>query len=316
MHRQYQFGRRILSSIMVLCLLLTVFTPATSSQVHAQSSDNPQSGSTGLSGIVPAEPPTQGATISFPTNGQSFNQVPIDVTGICPVGLLVKLFKNEVFAGSSTCEDGTFTITTDLFSGQNDLIARVFDELDQAGPDSNIVSVTFDDSNGQSEDDRVTLVTNFARRGANPGQTLIWPMAITGGTGPYAVSVDWGDGQEQLISLDFAGEFFPEHIYDTPGTYRVVVKATDANGTTAFLQLVAVANGAIAENPNRVDEDGNLTSGGGASVSGLDGAGNGLQFVIWPLYIMLFLIVTTFWLGRRYEIKKLKRKLASQQSLT
>ncbi len=283
---------------------------------NAQSSQNPQSGVTGLTGVVPAEPPAQGATISFPTNGQTFTSVPIEVTGVCPQGLLVKLFRNEVFAGSVVCEDGTFTIQTDLFSGRNDLIARVYDDLDQPGPDSNTVTVTFNDSGGIDEEvSRVVLTTNFAKRGANPGEKLVWPMQVAGGVGPYAISIDWGDGEQQLISLDFAGEFFPEHIYKTAGTYRVIVKATDKNGTSSFLQLVAVANGAIAENTSDVDENGNPVTSGSASVSGLSGATNGLQLVIWPLYVMIFLIFSTFWLGRRYEIKKLKRKLASQQSL-
>ncbi len=299
----------VMTTMMVVVSLLSVVT-------HAQSSQNPQSGATGLTGVVPADPPTQGATISFPTNGQVFTEVPVDVTGICPVGLLVKLFKNEVFAGSATCDDGTFTITTDLFSGTNDLIARVFDDLDQPGPDSNTVTVEYNDANVGIETDRVTITSNFARRGANPGSTLAWPMTITGGTGPYAVSINWGDGEETLISLDSIGEFVAEHIYETAGTYRIIVKATDANGTSSFLQLVGVANGAIIEANARVDENGNAIPGGATtSASGLGGAG-GLRFITWPLYIMLFLILSTFWLGRRYEIKKLKRKLASQQSLT
>lgn len=286
----------------IACLLLFM-TP----MVSAQSSQNPQSGSTGLTGTVPTDPPSQGATITFPSSGQVFTNSQIDVTGVCPQGLLVKLYKNEVFAGSVVCENGSFNLTIDLFSGDNELVARVFDELDQPGPDSNRPVVTFDDSSGDLTQDRVTLTTNFAKRGANPGETLTWPITVTGGTGPYAISVDWGDGEESLLSLDLAGEFIIEHIYDTPGTYKIIVRATDANGTTSFLQVVGVSNGAVQDVPIAPTDDGATIA---PTTSG------GFRFIVWPLYIMLFLIISTFWLGRRYEIKKLKKKLATHQSLT
>ena len=91
----------------------------------AQSSDPVQSGSVGLTGTISAPPPTTGATISFPKTGDNFDKVPIKVTGICPDGLLVKVFKNNVFAGSVQCVGGNFSLQTDLFVGTNDLVARV-----------------------------------------------------------------------------------------------------------------------------------------------------------------------------------------------
>lgn len=284
--------------------------------IQAQSVQNPQSGPAGLTGKVPTEPPTQAATITFPTNGTTFTDSQIDVIGVCPQGLLVKLFKNEVFAGSAQCDSGSFTITVDLFSGDNELIARVFDELDQEGPESNKPVVRFDDAAGvDSALDRVTLTTNFAKRGANPGSTLRWPITITGGTGPYALSVGWGDGSEDLYTIETAGEFNIEHIYDTPGTYRIVIKVTDSNGTTSFLQLVGVANGAIQDDGTGGSSVTGLTGNDDGSASIQSAASPGFRFVVWPLYVMIFLIISTFWLGRRYEIKKLKRKLASQQTL-
>lgn len=268
------------------------------SNVNAQSSQNPQSEAAGLTGVVGGEPPTQAAIISFPTNGAVFTEVPIDVTGICQDGLLVKLFKNEVFAGSDTCTNGTFTITTDLFSGQNELIARVYDNLDQAGPDSATVTVTYNDtSQFTTINERVFLTTNFARRGANPGETLVWPMSVTGGTPPYAVSVNWGGGEEDLVSITAAGEFDLRHIYETAGTYRVIVKATDVNGTSSFLQLAAVANGAVGENTARVDENGDpIVQEASAEIP------------TWSLYAFFGLLVSTFWIGTRYQKQKFKKK--------
>src|SRR5690606_5309418 len=197
---------------------------------------NPQTGAVALADTIPTEPPQVGATITCPSNGQTFTSIPITVQGICPQGLLVKIFKNDVFAGAVQCAaNGTYEIDIDLFSGQNELIARVFDVLDQPGPDSNTVTVTFDDGPDDGTP-QLILTSNFALREANAGTELAWPLAISGGTGPYAVSIEWGDGETTQIPLDLAGNFTVRHTYAEPGVYRLVVRATDSRGKSAFLQ--------------------------------------------------------------------------------
>src|SRR3954469_10172322 len=104
------------------------------------------SGSVGIEGRISSPPPTVPASISVPGTGQSFTTLPITVSGICTNDLLVKIFKNNVFSGSAQCKNGSYSIQIDLFSGQNELIARIYDALDQPGPDSNVVTVTFNDS--------------------------------------------------------------------------------------------------------------------------------------------------------------------------
>jgi hypothetical protein len=261
---------------------------------------NPQNGSVGLQGTISAPPPTTGATISLPRDGQSFTALPIEVSGICPKGLLVKLFKNNVFSGSQQCDNGSFSIRIDLFTGTNELMARVFDELDQAGPDSNKVTVSFNDSR-QGTTSRPTLTSNFAKRGASPGQTLEWPIVLSGGEGPYAISTDWGDGKApDLKSLQFPGTFNIEHIYDSPGIYNILIKATDRNGNSAFLQLVGVANGPLSQDSTsasaKKDNDANAKA--------------PKAKIVWqPAAFSIPFIFSTFWLGRRYELKVLKRKI-------
>ncbi len=261
---------------------------------------NPQSGSVGLEGKISAPPPTAGATISLPRDGQSFTSLPVTVSGLCPGDLLVKLFKNNVFAGSVQCKNGSFSIIIDLFNGQNELIARVYDALDQAGPDSNKVTVAFRD-NRQGAGARVSLTSNFAKRGANPGQPLIWPIILSGGTGPYAVSVDWGDNKApDLISQQFPGTFNIQHSYDSPGVYNIIVKVSDKNGDVAFLQLVGVANGPLSQEQA-------AGSTGGQNNNATPGT---KTKILWqPAAAFVPLILATFWLGKKYELKMLKRKI-------
>ena len=257
-------------------------------------------GSVGIEGTISAPPPTSGATISLPVNGQTFTQLPVTVRGLCPNDLLVKLFKNNVFAGSVQCTGGSFSMIIDLFSGRNELVARVFDDLDQPGPDSNVVIVNYNDP-VPSSGSRVSLTSNFAKRGANPGQLLEWPIILSGGAGPYAVSVDWGDGKPaDLISQPFPGTFTIKHVYESPGVYNIVVKVTDKSGGAAFLQLVGIANGPLSQ-----------TS---------PGAGNNTQVpeirtkILWqPAAILLPLLLVTFWLGKKYELYTLRKRLERGQ---
>lgn len=278
----------------VMVLKLTQF------QVNAQAPlpPNPQTGSTGMQGKISAPAPTVGASISLPANGQTFTSLPINLSGICPNDLLVKVFKNNVFAGSTVCKNGSYSVVIDLFNGRNEIVARVYDALDQTGPESNIVTVTYTDPN-QGTASRVSLTSNFAKRGANPGQELVWPITLSGGEGPYALSVDWGDGKPpDLISQQFSGLIEIKHKYDSPGVYNIIVKATDKNKNVAFLQLVGVANGALTgentSNSSNADTKTEKTK----------------STILWqPAAAMIPVILSTFWLGKKYAVKALKQKI-------
>lgn len=281
---------------LVMTALLVLFAVVLVAQAQVFAAE--EQGSVGMEGRISAPPPTQAAVISIPRSGQAFNTLPVTVSGICPNGLLVKLFKNNVFAGSTQCANGSFSLIIDLFDGQNELVARVYDALDQAGPDSNVVAVTYS-NNKPTFGGRVSLSSAIAKKGANPGQKLVWPISVTDGEGPYAISVDWGDGTTpDLISRPFAGNFNIEHTYQQSGVYNIVIKATDKNGGVAYLQLVGVANGALSQE----NSEGKDKSSGGNTVIRQ-------QILWWPVAVFIPLIASTFWLGKRHELHTLKKKI-------
>jgi hypothetical protein len=251
-----------------------------------------KSGSVGIQGVIPSPPPTRGATIVVPSNGAVFTTTPITVSGLCPTGLLVKIFDNGVFVGSVVCSGGSYSLQIDLFSGRNDLVARVYDALDQAGPDSNTVTVTFNDAQFLQFGTHLSLSSVYAERGAPPGTELDWPVLLSGGNGPYAISVDWGDGSPtDLLSVTTAGTINLKHVYKVAGIYKVIVKATDKNGDTAFLQMVGQATGATQNNKT----------------------GNDIiieeKVLWWPILAMIPLIFASFWIGRRHQMQTLRKKL-------
>lgn len=277
--------------ILVVASSLGLATPA-----HAVT--NPQSGSVGLEGTIPSPPPSRGATITVPSNGQTFTQLPITVRGLCPDNVLVKLFKNNVFGGSAQCTNGSYSIITDLFSGKNELVARVYDDLDQAGPDSNIVTVTFNDATFAVFGPRLSLTSEFAKKGANPNENLAWPITLSGGQGPYAMSVDWGDGtQPDLSSQQFPGIITLNHKYASPGIYNILIKATDKNGATAYLQLVGVANGKAGQSTASTNNSKITTI---------------VKVLWWPAAVAIPLIIATFWLGKRHELYILRKRIEKQ----
>lgn len=296
------WNRLAAASICALLLLCVVPTAA----YAAAPTPGPQQGSAGLQGTVKTPAPTSAPTIATPSNGQSFSKMPITVNGLCSSGLLVKVFANNIFIGAAMCNNGSYNLQADLFDGKNDLVARQFDALDQPGPDSNIVSVTYNNSAFENLGvPQLTLTSPYARKGANPKEQLLWPITIAGGTSPYAISVDWGDGKGQsLYSQAFAGTFNIEHVYDSAGLYVIIVKATDKNGLTAYLQLVGQANGQAS----------NQASGS----TGKDDGSNVITIVkvLWiPAALMIPLILLSFWLGRRYELSALRKHLEAQAAL-
>ncbi len=257
-----------------------------------------ESGSIGIQGTIPSPPPSRGATIAVPANGAVFTSVPITVSGLCPTGLLIKVFANNIFVGSVVCVGGSYSLQADLFSGQNDLVARDYDALDQAGPDSNTVSVNYSDAQFLQFGTQLTLSSAYAERGAPPGQVLDWPILLNGGTGPYALSVDWGDGSAaSLQSVTTAGAVTISHTYAAAGVYKVIVKATDKNGNEAFLQLVGQATGAIQSNSK------------GSSSSVVE-----TKVLWWPALAMLPLVLLSFWIGRRHELRTLQKQLEKSRS--
>jgi hypothetical protein len=262
---------------------------------------NPQNGGIGLQGIISEPPPTRAVTITSPATGASFTSMPVTVVGWCPSNLLIRVFSNGIFTGSVMCINNSYSVKTDLFSGTNDLTAIDYDSLDQAGPVSNTVRVTFNDNTANANvANLVSLSSNYARRGADPDQTLTWPIIISGGIAPYALGVDWGDGSgSDLYTATVAGAFTVQHIYKQSGTYSVLIKAADSNGTTAYLQLVAVANGQVTE-PTPTTSKTNTTI-----------SQNSITILSWTLaVIFLVMIILSFWLGGRSKISKIKKSLA------
>ena len=281
-----------------MCLLaLFVFVRPTAA-ITALPTPAPKPGSYGLAATKLQDAPTQGASITTPGNGGSFTTSPITVTGICPDDLLVQVYNNKVMVGSVVCENGSFSLEVSLFAGINELSAIVFDQLDQEGPTSNLITVNYSNTEFSAFGALITLTSAYGRRSAAAGSELTWPLQLSGGAGPYAFSIDWGDGSAtQLKSQPQAGLVDIAHTYNKAGIYRVNVKVTDVNGVSAFLQVIGLGNG-------KVD----------AAATDTTKAPTDTTTVLWvPAAVATVLLFPAFWLGRRSQVVSLRNKMLKEQ---
>lgn len=304
MVRKFQFSAQwVLPVIIGSCLLaLFVFVHPTTAQstINPIPTPDPKPGSYGLEATKTQEAPTTGATITTPGNGASFNTSPITVNGICPGDLLVQVFNNNVMVGAVMCNNGSFSLQVSLFAGTNELTAIVFDTLDQPGPVSNTVTVNYTDTSFSAFGALITLTSSYGRRSAAAGTELTWPLQLSGGTGPYAFSLDWGDGTAtELKSQSLAGLVNISHVYKKAGIYQANIKVTDVNGVSAFLQVIAVSNGIVDATP----EAPNTTESTPAPQ------------VLWiPTAVALIFLLPAYWLGRRSQIVSIRNKMLKERN--
>jgi hypothetical protein len=291
------------TSYVPLGILLLVVGLSLIAYTAAASSPGPEAGSIGLTGTVPADPPTVPASITTPKNQQRFSASPVTVTGTCPLDTLVEIYKNDIFAGSTLCtSSGSFVLDVDLIFGQNKIIAKVYDTLNQAGPDSTEITIFYDVLPAQSGalsplelgGTQLVLNTDAVFRGSFPGQELSMPLDVLGGTPPYAINIQWGDSNNKVVPRNNNETFRTGHVYSKPGTYQISVQATDAAGRVAFITVASIING----QPE--------TAGTGSTNT--PASTTNQLLVLWPLYTSAIGILGSFWLGEKREKQILKKR--------
>ena len=290
------------TSYIPLCLLLFIVGIMLTAYTAYAESPGPMAGSIGLTGTMPGKAPTVAATITSPTDQQHFNISPVGVSGTCPKTTLVEIFKNDIFAGSTPCTDaGIFSLDVDFLVGQNILVAKVYDALNQPGPDSNKVIVYYDVLPGQAGpitsldfgSSQLILSTDTVFRGIFPGQEMNIPISIISGTPPFAINIQWGDSTTKLISRNDNISFIANHTYSKAGNYQISIQATDSMGRIAFLTVAAIVNG----QPSAVATTNNTST-----------TVTNKLLLLWPLYTAAAAVVTSFFLGERREKRILRAR--------
>jgi hypothetical protein len=135
-----------------------------------------------------------------------------------------------------------------------------------------------------------TIIANCIKRSIFTGDTVTLPIRVTGGTPPYALSIDWGDGFTELKTVLDTEYHNYQHTYKTAGILGVSLKTTDAKGITSFLQTVVQVNGTAA------------AAGSSSSFTSIiSGLGSVWTEAPVPLYVAAVTLVLGFWVGDIFQ---------------
>jgi hypothetical protein len=287
---------------LALVLLLTLVPVVIASRSVALAAADPVTIDNSVYAVVPGPTPSTAPVITNIVSGTVYtNSDPLTVSGTCPADTLVKIYKNEVFSGAALCQNGRFSVPIDLFLGSNTLIVRAYNSTNNMAPESAPVVVTkglpgFSLANGSQQ---FFITSEIYYKGVSAGDTLTWPLTISGGQAPYAVNVAWGDGKSDLISQGTAGNLTIKHSYQKPGdgykgSYDVTITTTDAAGNKSFIHLVSIVGGEKAGVITSVKQGYNWS---------------GAIRIAWQVMAVIALVVLAFWLGERRETQLFKKKL-------
>jgi len=278
-----------------------------------------------VTGKVPAPPLTEGAVITSPADGTTTASNTLLVEGTCPDASYVTLTRNNAFSGVSVCAaDHTFHINTALSPGTNQLIAQDFNITDDAGPTTPAVSVTYNppDSGGGSSSGSndggspasgstgsqplapVEILSSYHFQAIPSTQTFTYQVTLRGGQAPYTLTIDWGDDTQDINTYVRAGTVTISHNYTSPGYYTIIVSISDSHGSTSTLQLITFIK--VPGSSGVVFSVGNTTAGPPENplLSAL--TASKWLLVAWPAYTVVMLMVASFWLGERQELRLLK----------
>ncbi len=267
-------------------------------------------------------PPISSPVITSPVDGDTVTSSAITVRGTCEIGMLVGLYRNGGPSGSVACDGaGMFAILTTVVPGVNQFMAYTIDGLGQPGPASAPVNITYvappvpsptptptpsaaptpglstktptpspstrisGGSKSVSTPPLLISTDELYYIGVTVNQALTVSARLTGGAAPYSVDWDWGDGARESMYV-VTGAIQATHSYTRPGSYKLVLRATDSQ------KRQAVSTTAI------------IVTGGPAPIAVTTPASkdiNGYLVIAWPLWVAVLLMLTSFWLGERYR---------------
>jgi hypothetical protein len=236
---------------------------------------------------VPGTTITSAAIITNPADGSTVQSTQATIHGTCQVvntGTVVTLVRGSTMIGSGLCQaDSTFDILVSLNLGDNAIFPEVETGTGVPGPDGQVVHVYYVLPPEPVAPTPMPTPTQPVTQGSGasvasgnmagvsllqiqpqsslggPGDTFVeYPAGHTAeitfillhGTSPFTIVTDWGDGHIETIQQASAGvRITLRHVYETVGAHTVVVKASDAAGSQAVLQFVAITSAALSLAP-------------------------------------------------------------------
>lgn len=315
-------------ALVFLILLTTVLAAAVSLSTQAANSQ--------LSLTVLGPPPTVGATIDEPADGDHVAVNTLTVRGTCPVGLMIEIYRNGVFAGSTMCDSsGLYNLVITLLPGRNDLVARDLDGLSQYGPDSATVAVYYDPPppTPTPTPTPTPVVTVTPSPGATPTPKPLRTPTPKPTKAPAKPKPTPTPAPAPPFYLESDTHFYQGAAPSDPVSWQLRIKGgrpayiitwawgdghqdtTNASAAGSIVNTHAYSQAGIYRvTVTAFDAAGNqatmplvvVINGGeaGAYVRPVEPPGN--LVYIWPLLVVASLMVGSFWLGERHKLAGLR----------
>jgi hypothetical protein len=300
-------------------------------------------GSVTVSANVSGAPPTVGAEITFPATNTTTANKYVEVKGICPEQTLVAIYRNGHFAGSALCSGGEFVVTTQLVAGTNVLQAQNYDGLNQPGPTTPQVIITYNEPITPPTTPAADTATNSTQTPLNPTPVTPTPVAPQPSENPCFTLTTQSDrqsngpliqvgcvhrniyiGETLGLPVSLTGGIAPYALAANWGDNKQDLVAVTNNESrtlshtytaSGYYQIVLNAtdsNGLTARTQTVVSVDGDPTV---APVSGIEKIINTAQ-AIWvnapvPLYVAVVTLAIGFWVGDIFQRVNLARTKTS-----
>jgi hypothetical protein len=171
--------------------------------------------------------------------------------------VIIVILDNGSEAGSAACDaNNNFQVSITLQPATNVLVARSFTITGDSGPDSASVTVTYNPPNpppvlGSSGNNvsplDLTIDESFMVFGRE--KDALWLGSIIGGTAPYQLRVDWGDGAQNTYTFATAGQHTTTHHYRVLKPYDTIFYLSDHSGQHLIRHYAAVP-GYVPPTPN------------------------------------------------------------------
>ncbi len=288
------------AALYFLLIFTTLMVLMTNHYVSAISGD----GTISLGGTVTGKPPEIAASITQPSSGQKVSDSQLTISGSCLQDNYIEAYRNDVYAGMSICDQqGRFSITIALVPGENNIFIRTRDALGQYGPNSKSIKVFFTQS--AKSTDPLVIYTDPTQIQIPLKESLNLKYKILGGTPPYSITANWGDGgPDDLLTKNEAGDYSINHVFAKAGTLTVRLNAIDSQASTSSVQTVIIVN--PAPNAEALSVGACSETGSGAS-SNFDDLKNsctaaiGTSIVdrVLPVVAGAGLLTASFWLGEQ-----------------
>ena len=130
----------------------------------------------------------------------------------------------------------------------------------------------------------LTVTSDYQYQAKYPGELWSFELTIAGGTPPYSLDVTWGDNKT-TNETNVKSPITLTHSFTSSGVFHPFFHIVDKSGQSASFQTLVVSKTVRADS---------------LFTSSLDDIRSYL-WIIWPTYIVIALMVISFWLGE-YEI--------------